>query len=254
LSVKSHIIVNRLEPDTEKKKMKASIPAATQATQQLASPSVNRPGRFKTATLAIAISVLCGTMSNSANAAIEKMHVDSGSTKFLAVGRPSLLKIRGEGKGPQGDLQINDGSVTGELKMDVTSFSTGIDMRDHHMKEKYLEVEKFPTATLTIKKASIGDAGSLPKDIDFEGDLTLHGVTQPVKGKAHVEKDGPNFSFNANFPVKITDHKIDIPSYGGIKVADEVTIEVSSKATQAATAPAAVKASAPLKKEKSEKK
>ena len=237
--------------------MNAFIPAATQAAQLAVSPSITRLSKIKTAALAIAIGVVCGAISHSANAAVEKMHVDSGSTKFLAVGRPSLLKIRGEGKGPQGDLQINDGSVTGDLKMDITSFSTGIDMRDHHMKEKYLEVEKFPAATLTIKKATIGDASSLPKDIDFEGDLTLHGVTQPVKGKAHVEKDGANFSFNASFPVKITDHKIDIPSYGGIKVADEVTVEVSSKATLVAAAPAAaatVKASAPAKKEKSEKK
>ena len=187
------------------------------------------------------------------------MHVDSGSTKFLAVGRPSLLKIRGEGKGPQGDLQVADGQVTGELKVDIASFNTGIDMRDHHMKEKYLEVEKFPTATLAIKKATIGDTASLPKDIDFEGELTLHGVAQPVKGKAHVEKQGADFTFTANFPVKITDHKIDIPTYGGIKIADEVTVEVASKATEvasAASAPAAGadKAPAKSKKEKTEKK
>ena len=237
--------------------MKAFIPAATRAAQVELNPLSARLSIIKTTALALAVSVVCSAISQSASAAIEKMHVDSGSTKFLAVGRPSLLKIRGEGKGPQGDLQISDGSVTGDLKMDITSFTTGIDMRDHHMKEKYLEVEKFPSATLTVKKASIGDASSLPKDIDFEGDLTLHGVTQPVKGKAHVEKDGANFSFNATFPVKITDHKIDIPSYGGIKVADEVTVEVSSKATQVASAPtaaASVKASAPAKREKSEKK
>ena len=135
--------------------------------------------------------------------------------------------------------------------MDIASFSTGIEMRDHHMKEKYLEVEKFPTATLAIKKANIGDTASLPKDIDFEGELTLHGIAQPVKGKAHVEKkQGADFTFTANFPVKITDHKIDIPSYGGIKVADEVTVEVSSKATEVASAALSTKsATAPVKKE-----
>ena len=176
---------------------------------------------------------------NTAVAAPQNLKVESGSTKFLAVGRPSFLKIRGEGKGPSGDLVYDKGNVSGSLDVDMTSFTTGIEMRDHHMKEKYLEVGKFPKATLAVKSLQLPDLASLPKDAPFQGDLTLHGVTLPVKGSLHiasVKNKADAYSFNAKFPVKITEYKIAIPSYGSIKVAEDVDVEVDSIASKVASA------------------
>src|SRR4051812_9417558 len=74
-----------------------------------------------------------------------------GSTEFLAVGKPSFLKILGKGKGPEGTLKVVDGQASGAFTVHLSDLTTNNDMRDHHMKEKYLEVSKYPSAEFHLK-------------------------------------------------------------------------------------------------------
>ena len=41
------------------------------------------------------------------------------------------------------------------ITVPLANLSTGIGLRDHHMKEKYLEVQKYPSATLTIARSAL---------------------------------------------------------------------------------------------------
>jgi len=67
-------------------------------------------------------------------------------------------------------------------KVDVTIKTASLDSnhaeRDTHLRgDKFLEVEKFPTATFKSTKITKGkEAG----EYTIVGDLTLHGVTKPV--------------------------------------------------------------------------
>jgi polyisoprenoid-binding protein YceI len=74
-----------------------------------------------------------------------------------------------------------------EIEIDVASINTGIKPRDEHLKNPdFFEVEKFPSATLTVK------------DVKGEGDsysatatLSLHGLSKdfPVKFKIAEKRD-----------------------------------------------------------------
>lgn len=165
-----------------------------------------------------------------------KLTLGPGSTGFLAIGRPSMLRIHGEGQGPSGELEVDGQSVQGAFEMDVSSFSTGIDLRDRHMKEKYLEVEKFKNAKLVLKKLSLPAplkklfAGSESVEVPFDGEMELHGVRQDVHGSVAMKpKDGGQIAFEAKFPIEITRFKIEVPSYLGIKIADKVEVDVKSE-------------------------
>src|SRR5262245_17940595 len=83
-----------------------------------------------------------------------------GTVEFEAIGRPSALKIHGKGEAPKGKLTVKDSQVSGQVSFRLDSLQTGIALRDKHMKEKYLESEKFPEATLQITK--IEPPGGLP--------------------------------------------------------------------------------------------
>jgi polyisoprenoid-binding protein YceI len=69
-----------------------------------------------------------------------------------------------------------------DMKVSVTaktaSISTGIEMRDNHLKTAdFFEVEKYPEMTFvstSVKKIT-------DKKFILSGNLTLHGVTKPVK-------------------------------------------------------------------------
>jgi len=161
-------------------------------------------------------------------AAVLKSSPAQGEVTFEAVGKPSMLKIKGVGEGPEGEVSLAP-QVHGDFKFKLASLKTGVDMRDEHMKTKYLQVDKFPTAELKIDsvegfKPESADASALP----FKGTLTIHGVTTPVAGTVDIKKKDKGYAVNANFETKVSDHAIDIPSYLGVTVADAVKVSVQT--------------------------
>jgi polyisoprenoid-binding protein YceI len=166
----------------------------------------------------------------SANVFAGEIKVSQGHVEFLAIGKPSAIKIRGKGDKLQSQLQVKDKSLTGKVTFDLTSLDTGIDTRNEHMKEKYLETGKFKDAELTLKPLTLAE-DICKQDVklekkNFEGTLKLHGVEQPIKGEFDVtSKKGTGHS-QVRFNLLITDYKIDIPTYMGIKVTDKVETTV----------------------------
>jgi polyisoprenoid-binding protein YceI len=152
-----------------------------------------------------------------------------GKIEFLAVGNPGFLKINGKGAAPKGDLQVEGNKVKGELELDLSSLDTGMSLRNKHMKEKYLEVGKYPKAILIIKDQALPKTFSLGtelKDQKLNAELKMHNKSQPVIVTYSIDATG---SLNAEFEIKITDYGIDLPSFMGVTVADKVTIKVNSK-------------------------
>jgi polyisoprenoid-binding protein YceI len=159
---------------------------------------------------------------------------EQSSVKFAAVGKPGFLHINGESAKLGGTADWADGSISGNFTVALDGFVTGIDMRDEHMKAKYLETGKFPQATLAVAKVAAPGAGT----VDFTGDLTLKGVTKPVKGTLTL-KNGPadgKVEGDAAFALALTDFPVGVPTYMGITVADKVDVTAHFVATAAPAA------------------
>ena len=154
--------------------------------------------------------------------------------EFVAIGKPSAIKIKGTGGPMQGLVKVADSGVTGTLNFDLNSLDTGIALRNEHMKVKYLQTSQNPTAQLTLTRVALPLGWSEKKErvegADFEGKLKLHGVEKPVVGKISVLPEGTMMGGSAEFKIKISDFGIDVPSYAGITVTDEVQIQTSFKA------------------------
>ena len=158
----------------------------------------------------------------------------SGNVEFNATGRPSALKIHGKGAAPKGNLKVESGTATGTIAFDLNTLDTGIEMRNKHMKTKYLETEKFGQSSIQITKLSIPEAlmkenGSV-NQLPFQGILSLHGVQKPVTGMAKVARNGNQLNVTADFGLKISDFGIASPGFAGITMADDVQIIVQSTA------------------------
>lgn len=153
-----------------------------------------------------------------------------GKTEFFAVGKPAMIKINGEGKGPTGAAQIAKDLVQLNVKVDLKSLTTKIDLRDDHMKNKYLEVAQYPEATLEIKDLKLSEdlekAKEKTLDVPFKGQLTLRGITKPVEGTAKVIRKDGELKGNAEFTIKVMEYLSTLPSWAGIKVAEDVKIKV----------------------------
>ncbi len=159
---------------------------------------------------------------------LNSAHASLGKVQFEAVGRPSMIKIKGEGAGVSSNLQINQNKIQGQISFNLETLKTGIGLRDEHMKEKYLEIKQNPLAVLTLTDVQLPLGWSLQKpNINssvFKGKLLLHGTEHEVNG--HFNVDSPQIKGEAQFEIKLSDFNISIPEYLGIKVVDLVKINV----------------------------
>ncbi len=153
------------------------------------------------------------------------------SADFSAIGKPGFLRINGEGGKPQGSLTLDGDArlVSADVRVPLTDLKTGIDLRDQHMKEKYLEVAKYSDATFHAGDVKLPGNG-LPKTVKVPGSLTIHGVTKPVELELSLSRDGNAVSGETDFEVKLSDFGIDIPSFMGVTVAETVKIHSKFKA------------------------
>ena len=117
------------------------------------------------------------------------------------------------------------GAVRGALKVELQTLETGIGIRDRHMKNNYLEVEKGPGfATATIEDIRVE---KLEGKTVFTAMLSLHGQKKKVSGAAELQQKDGKIRVQAQFPVKVSEFEIPAPTYLGVGVRDEIQVKVS---------------------------
>jgi polyisoprenoid-binding protein YceI len=124
-------------------------------------------------------------------------------------------------------LQNNEYVAQG-IVVDLKTLTTKMDLRDDHMKNKYLEVGKYPEAILSSGKG---------KDGKGVGKIKIHGVEKDFQGtfKALNDKE-----VEAKFDLNLPDFNISGIRYMGIGVKDTINLRVIVPLEKAvATAPAA---------------
>lgn len=144
---------------------------------------------------------------------------------FTAVGRPAFIKATGTMPIETADLTVKDNVLSGKVIVSLKNLESGIEMRDTHLKEKYLQVNEYPKATLTFKNI---DTKKLNTVHEIQGELTLHGVTKPISIKTEMNLNGDKLNVEADFTVILTDYSIELPSFQGITAAKNVEIKVNS--------------------------
>ncbi|WP_293395281.1 YceI family protein [Nevskia sp.] len=133
---------------------------------------------LKNTLLPAALLLACG----AALAAPESYTIDSSHTypSFKAAHIGGISFWRGKIDKNSGAVVLDRAAKTGsiEILMDMTSIDFGLDkMNEHAKKEDFFDVAKYPTAT--YKSTKLTFTGDTLTAVD--GDLTLHGVTKPVR-------------------------------------------------------------------------
>lgn len=146
-----------------------------------------------------------------------------------------------QGKGPAGfkvegktpDLTLADDGTTLTVTVPLEHMETGIALRDRHLREKYVEVQKYPDATLALPWSAI----TLPADgktvqAHGTGKLTLHGQTREVPFSATLFRHGAIYDVTGQVPINLKEFGISIPSYLGVTVQPDITTTVTFHATR----------------------
>jgi polyisoprenoid-binding protein YceI len=154
----------------------------------------------------------------------------SGSTdshvSFLAAG-PAGMKI----EGTTNDLTLAEQGDNVVITVPLANLTTGIALRDRHMKEKYLEIAKYPSATMSVARSALKiPAGADKVEADAPSTVTIHGQTKPVTVHYESKRDGSSFSTRGRFHININEFGIAVPSYLGVTVKPDVDVTASFRA------------------------
>jgi polyisoprenoid-binding protein YceI len=113
-----------------------------------------------------------------------------------------------------------------EVSIDLASLDTGIALRNHHMRERYIETGKYPTATfksVSVSPPAAPIVANQPAELNVTGDFTMHGITKRITAPVRVivipESDitkasrGPGDWIHATttFKLKLSDFGINVP-------------------------------------------
>jgi hypothetical protein len=179
------------------------------------------PGRIGIASASLALL----TMSTAGYAALSA--TSDARVGFEASG-PAGLKITGS----TGELTATDDGTNVVLTVALGNLTTGIGLRDQHMKEKYLEVPKFPSTTLTVARSALTVPASGQKSAgDAPATLNLHGQSHPVTVHYDSKADGAFIVSHGTFHINMNDFGITVPTYLGVTVKPDVDVSATFKVT-----------------------
>lgn len=201
----------------------------------------------------------------SASAAVAQIAgAPEGVREFTLVGSPALNVIGFHSAAPLEDIHGQVQGFAGSFKLDankpesfagaftvkVEQMSSGIPLRDEHMRsEGWLNAKKHPEISLKVESFKQKEAKGGVITGELVGEITLHGVTKPISIPTTlnylVESDktkklapGNLVRIKSSFSVSLKDHGIAVGNAAvGEKVSEQIKLDVSCIASDVPPAP-----------------
>lgn len=173
--------------------------------------------------LLFSIIILTGFVLTNVNA--QKYFTRDGNINFVS--DAPLEKIEAKNNNATSVLDAETGKL--EFAVLVKAFHFEKALMQEHFNENYMESSKFPKAIFKGKienfdKVDIAKGGTY--DVKVNGELNIHGVTQPISVDGKLKIDGDNIVAKSSFSIKVEDYGIKIPNVVKDNVASKVDIMV----------------------------
>lgn len=143
------------------------------------------------------------------------------------------VTVTGRTQDVTGSVTLDGGSLTAaEVVVDMTTVATDAAPRDEYFRSgDALNTAEFPTATFVLTEpVEVPEAAGA---VELTGDLTIHGVTQPVTVDAQIGAAGDDVQVVGEVPVTFADYDVVAPSLGFVEVEETGSVEFSLALTPA---------------------
>lgn len=171
----------------------------------------------------ISFAILAGGLLLVATADAQFNKKGASEVAFHATG-PAGLKF--DGKTSELGVKQDANNVIA-ITVPLGNLTTGISLRDKHMKEKYLHVQQYPSTELRVSRGAmhLPKAGETSTG-DTTGSLALHGQTRNVSFHYSTRREGELYRVTGSMRIDMTQFGIEQPSYLGVSVKKDVDITV----------------------------
>ncbi len=129
--------------------------------------------------------------------------------------------------GFEGAVTWKGAAISGKITVKLETLSSGISLRDSHMREKNIHTAQYPEAIFQPEKIE-GDAKLIVghmKQFRVIGKMSFHGVTREVASdvRATLQADG-SITINSRLKLLLSDFGVEAPRLAFVVVEDEVTV------------------------------
>jgi len=182
-------------------------------------------------TLLLAFAVLAAGMAHADNATpaqagVVSLSVRDGSVTYHIVHK--LHRVDGTSKRIEGRARLQAGGpVQVAIRIPVETFDSGNVNRDAHMKEA-VEAATYPHVELKAVLDGLTAPATFPSTVQktFRGQLTFHGITQPLELPITLRFDAPDrVVATASFTVSLDAYKVERPSLMFVKIDDAMKVD-----------------------------
>jgi polyisoprenoid-binding protein YceI len=172
-------------------------------------------------------------------AATEFVVAPDGANLMRFESKAPMETFDGKTKKISGTVELDPSQLGDEIKtrieVDMTTLDTGIAMRNKHMYENHLHVDKYPKAVFTGGKLSDLSATSLAEGVtvtgNIAGTMNLHGVEKPLQAPIEMTLQGGALHVTTRFKIKLADYSIPRPQFLVMKLDEvqSVTVDLTAR-------------------------
>lgn len=133
---------------------------------------------------------------------------------FFATGSPGFMSI----EGVSSTMTLTDDGTRLTFSVPMATVDSGIPLRDEHMNNNYVQIDKYPDAVIDLAKADVAWPAEVGKsaDVTVKANFTIHGMTHPTTVTATVTKTKTGFKVKGRFDYDVNAYAIVIEPYMGI--------------------------------------
>jgi polyisoprenoid-binding protein YceI len=180
------------------------------------------------ALLAALLFTLPAAAQEGAKEIVHKYSVKKDASSLTYKLKHKLHEVVGTAKPSVGMAQLKaDGTLQVQVRANVKDFDSGNGNRDAHMQE-VTEAAKFPLVDLKgkVKNFKMPDTFPAKVPVTLEGELTFHGIKQPVTFPMTVVFNSATEAVaEGTFDISLDAYKVERPSLLMVKVDDKLVLE-----------------------------
>jgi polyisoprenoid-binding protein YceI len=156
--------------------------------------------------------------------------IDATASRVWFDADARLHSFRGETRQVTGHFRLQQHTppqlAEATVSIDAASLETGNTERDADMRRDFLEVQRFPTIELRGEELLTPHAAAKEAswDVILHGQLTVHGVTRPVKIPMAVSLSAEHAVARGHMHLDMRDYQIRVPRLLLIPMKSEVLV------------------------------
>lgn len=149
----------------------------------------------------------------------------SGHAQFFS--KSTLENFTGQSDYLVGKIDLQDSTV--DFYLDLSTLHTGVRLRDEHMREEYLETDKYPFAQFYGKIVTPFNPSSTDtQNVTVSGKFSIHNVSHEVKIDGKILISPKDLYIQAAWPIELQDYNITIPKVLFLKLSPMQAVSIKA--------------------------